>query len=278
MKDRADRVAVITGGGGDMGLACARQLGKDYRLILAELDEERLERALAAIREDGIAAIGERLDVTNSASLRALAERTRSEGELGALVHTAGLSPTMAAGPRIWDVNLVGSAHLMEAFRPLVTTGSVAVLVASQAGHFGRALATPELTALLKDPLTPDLVDRARDIDPDFGTPDRAYMGSKYGVLLLAVRESVAWGAEGGRVVSLSPGIIDTGMGRREYDQQAQMKHMLGRTPLGRMGRAEEIAATVAFLCSEAASYITGTDLLVDGGSTAQLLAGVDGS
>jgi NAD(P)-dependent dehydrogenase (short-subunit alcohol dehydrogenase family) len=87
-------------------------------------------------------------------------------------------------------------------------------------------------------------------------------------VIRLAVRAAAAWGARGARIVSLSPGIVDTGMGRREYAAQPLMKTMVERTPLGRMGEADEIAAVAAFLVSDAASFITGTDLLVDGGST----------
>lgn len=265
-----ERVAVITGGGGDMGVACARKLATEYRLLLAEYDEHRLAHAEDVLREEGINVVGQPVDVADPASVSALARRSAELGELGALVHTAGLSPTMAEGPRIWSVNLVGSAHLMNAFRSQVRDRSVAVLIASQAGHFTGASATRELEALIDDPLAPDFVERVCALDPGLTNSRGAYGGSKYGVIRLAVRESVAWGASGGRVVSLSPGMIDTGMGRQEYEKQPLMKTMIEMTPLGRMGRADEIASAVGFLCSDAASFVSGTDLLVDGGSTGQ--------
>lgn len=251
-----------------MGLACARRLGATHGLLLAEIDAKRLEHALEQLAEAGLDAEGETVDISDQDALHALAGRAASLGELGALVHTAGLSPTMADGARIWLVNLVGSARLMEAFRPLCRTSSVTVLIASQAGHFARQTATPELTALVDEPFAPDLIERVQALNPGLLEPGGAYGGAKYGVIRLAEREAASWGANGGRVVSLSPGIIDTGMGKQEYAAQPMMAVMVDKTPLGRMGTEDEIAKVVEFLCSDAASFVTGTDILVDGGST----------
>lgn len=263
-----DRVSVITGGGGDMGVACARKLAASGRLLLAEIDEARLESALATLAEQGIEAETCIADVADAESVAALAARAAELGALGALVHTAGLSPTHGDGRRIMEVNLVGTARLVEAFRPQCVAGSVAVLIASQAGHFARAGATPALEALLDAPLDADLLARLEALNPGFVTPEGAYGCSKLGLLRMAEREAEAWGQSGGRIVSLSPGMIDTGMGRREFEVQPMMTVMLEKTPLRRFGTAEEIADAVAFLCSDAATFITGTDLLVDGGST----------
>jgi NAD(P)-dependent dehydrogenase (short-subunit alcohol dehydrogenase family) len=269
----AQRVAVITGGGGDMGLACARRLGaRGLRLCLAEFAPERLERASAELAALGHDVTGVPCDVSDPHAIGRLSQTAAGLGELGALVHTAGLSPTMADGRRIVAVNLIGTALLVEAFRPLARAGTAAVLVASQAGHFARNARTPQLDALLDAPLRPGFLDALAGLDAAY-LGLAAYGVSKYGVIRLAIRESVAWGARGARIVSLSPGIIDTGMGRQEYAAQPFMKTMVERTPLGRQGTSGEIASAIDFLCSEAASFITGTDLLVDGGSTEQVNA-----
>lgn len=108
-------VAVITGGGGGMGLACARLLGTSFRLLLAEVDAARLERAVETLRTTGFDVDSAVVDVSDAKSVRALAARASNLGNLGALVHTAGLSPTMADGARIWEVNLRGSAQAVRA-------------------------------------------------------------------------------------------------------------------------------------------------------------------
>jgi NAD(P)-dependent dehydrogenase (short-subunit alcohol dehydrogenase family) len=80
---------------------------------------------------------------------------------------------------------------------------------------------------------------------------------------------ATAFGERGARIVSVSPGIIDTNMARQERAAEKVMVRMLAVTPAGRLGEPSEVAAVVAFLASEAASYITGTDILVDGGTVA---------
>jgi NAD(P)-dependent dehydrogenase (short-subunit alcohol dehydrogenase family) len=80
---------------------------------------------------------------------------------------------------------------------------------------------------------------------------------------------ALRWGAKGARLLSLSPGIVDTGMGRLEASNEPAMATMVETSALRREGRPEEIAAVAAFLVSDAASFMTGTDVLVDGGSIA---------
>ena len=79
-------------------------------------------------------------------------------------------------------------------------------------------------------------------------------------------RAAVPWGRRGGRVNSIAPGLIDTPMGRLEMEQQPMMQQMLEHTPLGRLGDPQEVAAAVRYLVSDDASFVSGIDLLVDGG------------
>jgi NAD(P)-dependent dehydrogenase (short-subunit alcohol dehydrogenase family) len=264
------RVSVVTGAGGGMGLAVAQRLGRrGDRVVLAELNEAGLKNAASQLRGEGVEAQEVLCDIADRDSVRALAEACAGAGELAALVHTAGLSPTMADAETILRVNLIGTALLVEAFLPLTREGSVAVLVASQAGHLLGSDALPEVEALLDDPLQPDLFERLAKTAPVVTSQsEAAYSYSKRAVIRMAERLAPAWGDRGARIASLSPGIIDTSMGHQELESQPFMSVMIEKTPLKRMGRADEIASVVDFLCSEGASFITGTDILVDGGGT----------
>jgi NAD(P)-dependent dehydrogenase (short-subunit alcohol dehydrogenase family) len=168
----------------------------------------------------------------------------------------------MADARRIFDVDLVGTQRLLDAFEPLVVPGSAAVCFSSLAAYQIAPFADPALDALLDEPLDPEFLDRIAGLVTDSGL---AYGLAKRGVVRAAARAAVRWGPGGGRVNSLAPGIIDTPMGRQELEQQPVMQTMLGQVPLGRLGRAEEVAAVAAFLLSDDASFVSGIDVLVDG-------------
>jgi NAD(P)-dependent dehydrogenase (short-subunit alcohol dehydrogenase family) len=251
-----DRTDVVIGAGSGMGAAVAELLARrDRRLVLADRDEA----AVAAVA-DGLAAEVVGCDITDERAVDALVAHT---GTLGALVLTAGLSPTMAAGRRIVEVNLVATDRVVRAFERSIRAGSVGVCFASNSAYM--IPADPAVDALLDDPSSPTLLD---DLDA-LGLVEHsglAYAISKRGVIRLVQRRARAWGALGARLVSISPGAIDTPMGRLEDANQPEMAGMVAGSALGREGRPTEVAAVAVFVASDAASYLTGTDVLVDGG------------
>ena len=275
---RLDGAVVITGAAGGMGAACARAMAASAStLVLTDLDASSLE-AVA----DELAAAGRNIEthagnLTAPATTGRLSAAVEAAGGLDALVLTAALSPTMADAATIYRVNLAATCQLIDTLRPLANEGCAAVLVASQAGTLCNGAVTPEIAAILDDPLASDFFERLIGAAGEAfaGSSGGAYSLAKNGVQRLAVSRAPAWGERAARIVSLSPGIIDTGMGQQEFAAQPVMKTMVERTPAGaRMGRPEEIAAVIAFLCSPDASFVTGVDWLVDGGSTNQMLRG----
>lgn len=254
---------VVLGAACGMGAAVARLLASRGPLVVADRDAE----GVAGVAGDlGARVTAMRCDVTVPEDVEALREAV---GRLGALVVTAGLSPSMAAGRRIFEVNLLGTERAVRAFEAAAGEGSVAVCFASVAGHMMPG--SEAVDAVLDDPLSETFFDdlAGQGFDPD--SPQLAYALSKRGVRRLVQRHAAAWGARGARILSLSPGIIDTGMGRLEAENQPMMSQMVASSALGRMGRPGEVAAVAAFLASDAASFVTGTDVLVDGGELAAL-------
>jgi NAD(P)-dependent dehydrogenase (short-subunit alcohol dehydrogenase family) len=259
-----------------MGHACAVRLAETVDvLVLVDRDEVGLSGAaqgLATGPPPRAEIVAVPLDVTDADGVRGLAATIEELGQLRAVAHAAGISPTMADWRQIVSVDLVGSALLLEALRPLTTTGTAAVCFASMAAQLLAGAGDPAIDAVLDDPLSDGFLDRLRAAaGPSIEDSGNAYAWAKRGVQRLVRREAEAWGRRGARICSISPGMIDTPQGRQEAAQQPAMKVLLERTPLGREGRPEEIAAVVAFALSDEASFLTGTDLLVDGGVCAAL-------
>jgi len=271
--ERQNQALAVIIGAGAMGMAVARRLGQKHRILLADLDGAKAARLAAGLAEEGCPAEAITCDVTSGESVSMLSKAVSKRGGLGILAHVAGLSPSGGDFDTIMRVNLRGVAWVADALLPLARQGSAVVLISSMAAHLFTP--SPEALHVLREPSAPDLAERLSAILGDEATPAMAYTHSKYGLLVYAREQAKAWGAKGARIVSLSPGMIATPMGAKEFDANEHKRKMFEHSPLKREGTMNEIADSVEFLASDRASFITGTDLLVDGGLAGTLSIGV---
>jgi NAD(P)-dependent dehydrogenase (short-subunit alcohol dehydrogenase family) len=262
MTDRATipGLAIVTGAAGGMGGACAARLAaQGSSLILCDLDAGRLEQTATPLRQSAVSVeilAGNIADAAFPNRLIALI----AGRPIGAVIHTAGLSPTMGDAAQIFAVNYDATVRLLEVVRPRMVEGACAVLIASSSGY---AAISPENDAAL-DAIGPG--GDSSSLLKIATTPGHAYSLSKRGVQRLVERQAMAFGERKARIMSISPGLIDTAMGRAEAKAHPIMEKMRLNTPLGRYGTGDEIASVAVFLCSSDASFVTGSDIKVDGG------------
>jgi NAD(P)-dependent dehydrogenase (short-subunit alcohol dehydrogenase family) len=271
-------VGIVTGAARGMGAACADRV-KELVDVIVLVDRDEAGLAAAAERlaaESGRSSIETfTLDVKDRDGVSRLAVRAAELGPLRAVAHAAGVSPTMADWREVVTVDLVGTALLVDALRPLATDGAAIVCFAS----ISATLAIPDpdqpADAVLDEPLHPDFLERLREVvGPSLEDSGMAYTWAKRGVHRLVRREAIPFGRAGTRICSVTPGIIDTPMGRQEADTHEIMAMFVRSSALAREGFPEEVAAGVAFLLSDEARYVTGVDLTIDGGVIAAIRSG----
>lgn len=268
-------VVVIVGAGG-MGEAIARRIGSGAQLLVADFNEQLLERLHGSLSGDGFLVTTQKVDVSSRESVAALADRAAELGPVRTVIHTAGLSPAQAPTPAILNVDLLGVAISLEEFARIIAPGGAGVVIASMAGTMAMGQLPAELEAALALTPTDDLLALPFLAEGALPNPGAAYSIAKRANQVRVQAASIAWGEKGARINSISPGVISTPMGQQELASEsgASMRAMVDASGTGRLGTPNDIAAVAAFLVGPDATFLTGTDILVDGGVVAALRSG----
>jgi len=270
---RPDLPLTVVVGAGALGTAVARRMALCSRVLLVDVDGARAEAEAERLRGEGCDAGAFACDITDGQAVAALAAHVAQGGGFRTVVQVAGISPSGGDFRTIVTVNLHGAALVAAALRPLAAPGSAAIMVSSLGAHLSNP--TPEAAAVLRQPERPDLADALLQVlGADAATPTAAYSLAKWGMNLMCRRQAPAWGERGARIVSISPGLIATPMGAREFAASEAKRQLYGKSPLLRECTMLEIADVIEFLASPRAAFISGTDLRVDGGLAAAVLDG----
>lgn len=275
-----DAPVALVIGCGDMGMGCARVLGRSAPLLMVDIDAERLEQSVALLRHEGYAADGFRCDIADSEQVTMLAERLNSTKGVKVLAHVAAIGNTPGGWRPVLLVDLLAVHLVARAVEPHLVTGGVAIFISSTGSY--QCPVDARIEALIDDPFQPGWLDKFPEVlgeEPDFLT---AYFMAKQGMNRLAQRLAIEWGEREIRALSVSPGLINSTMGRTggkaipAFDGSGE-RQLIGRSekarrevPLMRQGSVLEVTAVVGFLASDAASFVNGIDVPVDGGSTAK--------
>ncbi|WP_368961306.1 SDR family oxidoreductase [Parafrankia sp. FMc2] len=265
-KDVRDVVVII--GVGGMGRAIARRIGSGRKLLLADVSDAALDVA-DVLRGEGQDVATQVVDVSSRESVAALADTAAGLGRVTQVAHTAGLSPTQASTEAILRVDLLGVALVLDEFARVIAPGGAGVIIASMSGYL--AGLTPDQESAAATVPTDELLDLPFFAPDVLGSPGAAYALAKRANIVRVQASAAAWGERGARINSISPGVISTPMGQGELSGEsgAQMRAMVAMSAAKRLGTPDDIAAAAAFLLGQDATYVSGTDLLVDGGTVA---------
>ena len=261
-------VCVITGGGSGMGLAAAKCMPKDKILVVTGRTMSKLENAVKELEALGYEAYAKTCDTSKREDVRALAAYAASLGEIKNVIHSAGLSPAMAKPEQLMRVNALGTVYVNQEFSKLMPEGSVIVDVSSNSAYMlpnflankkTFALAETDEALFLKKSLG-----LSKMIKDEYKSSGLAYGLSKKFVIWYAAKCAFEYGQKKIRVVSLSPGLIATDMGKLEAEEGGSL---LKTTAEKRMGTPEELGYAIATVADERNGYLAGVDILCDGGS-----------
>ena len=260
-------------GAGSMGTAIVRKIVAGRKLLLGDISEENLAKVSKEFQYSGYDVETSVVNAMDKNSIEAFAEKAAALGPVMYFIDTAGASPNQASPEHILSLDMVGTGYAVDAFGKVMAEGGAGLLISSQTGYMHRLPDEVELE-ILRTPTEKLMeVSYIRESAVNSGI---AYMIAKRVNHLQAQKAAATtWKARRARINTISPGVIVTPLAYDEFAAAGDnYQEMIDASAAMRTGTSEEIAEAGAFLLGEHAGFITGTDLLIDGGVIAAIRTG----
>ncbi|MBQ9536318.1 MAG: SDR family oxidoreductase [Desulfovibrionaceae bacterium] len=264
---------IVLIGTGFIGQAIARRVGAGKKLVLADRVKDNAIAAANLFQDAGFSVDWTTVDIAERASIAQLVNFACGLGSIKGVINAAGVSPSQASVEQILKVDLYGTAVVIEEFGKVIAEGGSGLIISSQSGHRLPAL-SPEENAKLATAPTEELLHLP--FLQGLTNTLLAYQYSKRGNVLRVAGQCSMWSERGARLNAISPGIIITPLARDELKgpRGEGYRKMLAQCPCKRAGTPDEVGDLAAYLMSDKAQFITGSDFLIDGGATASYFYG----
>lgn len=265
------KLQIVLGGTSGMGLATAIALGKQGPVLVGGRNVDRLNKAVNALKEAGVEGYGKQCDISDKASLDEFVKYATTIAPIGNVVNAAGVDA--GSSELIWKVNVMGTINVVEAFLPYVS-GSCIVNYSSITGYYYQP--SKEEIEIWGNPTADDFFEKSfkctttKELDPRMaflGPQFLTYIASKRFVQYYTAANALRFGKRNSQIFSVAPGSFDTPM-LRENTEEAVAGIARG-TAFGRLGKPEEMADFIIKLLEPGHEYLTGVDLILDGGKHA---------
>ena len=269
-----NREVIALLGAGSMGTAIVRRIAAGRTVLLGDVSEVNLERAKKDFQYSGYAVETMIVNALDKDSVNAFAEKAAQLGAVKYFIDTAGASPHQTNPDHILNLDMVGTGYAVDAFGKVMAAGGAGLIVSSQTGYMMRVPEDVE-QQILTTP-TEELMELDYVKNVAMQNSGTAYIFAKRVNHLQATKAAATtWKARRARINTISPGVIVTPLAYDEFAAAGDAyQQMIDASAAMRTGSSDEIAEAGAFLLSDKAGFINGTDLLIDGGTIAAIRTG----
>lgn len=268
-----NREVIALLGAGSMGTAIVRKIAAGKKILLGDISEKNLEKVSNDFKYSGYDVETLVVNALEKESVEAFAQKAASLGRVMYFIDTAGASPNQASPEHILNLDMIGTGYAIDAFGHVMAEGGAGLVISSQTGYMHRLTDEVELQVLSASTEELPEIPYIKETATSSGL---AYMIAKRVNHLQAQKAAATtWKERRARINTISPGVIVTPLAYDEFAAAGEgYQQMIDASAAMRTGTADEIAEAGAFLLGEHAGFITGTDLLIDGGVIAAIRTG----